>query len=805
MSVKCPKCQIENPDDFDLCKECSTKLIIKQEMPVHTKTLRTPTRGTIKDVNVGDIIGDKYKLIEELGSGGMGVVYKAEQKEPIKRNVALKVIKLGMDTEEVVARFETEKQALAVMRHPNIAKVHDAGATKSGRPYFVMELVLGIPITDYCDKHKLTTKERLELFIPVCEAVQHAHQKGVIHRDLKPSNVLVEIQEDKTVPKIIDFGIAKATEQRLAERTIFTEQGQFIGTPEYMSPEQAEMSGLDVDTRTDIYSLGVILYELLIGVLPFDPQGLRAAGFAEMQRIIRETDPPKASTRLTDMGEAKHKIASLRKTDPSSLYRQIKRDLDWIMIKALEKDRTRRYETANGLAMDIQRNLNNEPVMARPPSAAYRMSKFARRHKVGLAAGLLVSLALISGFTLATIGLIRAKRAEAKVIVERDRANKEAETARQVSGFLEGLFRVSDPSEALGNTITAREILDKGVQKIEQDLADQPLVQARLMNVMGVVYRSLGLSKQARSLLEGALEKRRQVLGNEHLDVAESLNNLAAMLSDQGEFAETGRLLKESIAIYRNLLGDEHLYVAVLMNNLALNLQYQGKYEEAIPVFRESLSIRRKLKGDDHPDVAHSLNNFGMLHFRMKNYEEAEKLLREALRINRKHLGQDHPQIAANLNNIALVLRSMGRLKEAEPLFRQSVAMRHKLYGESHPLVAQGLKNIAYLLVAQEKYDEAEKVYNEVVDLQLNMFSEDHWEIATTKNMLGECLTKARKYEEAEPLLTSSYPIIRAQFGLNHPRAQVALRRIIYLYEDWEKPEKADEYRSLLQEKEIQK
>ncbi|NOR53798.1 MAG: protein kinase, partial [Candidatus Aminicenantes bacterium] len=311
MRIKCPKCNTDNPDTQKFCGDCGTQL-----RPVHTetRTLRTPA----KDSTIGEIVSEKYKLLEEIGSGGMGVVYNAEQIKPVKRSVALKIIKLGMDTRQVVARFETERQALAVMDHPNIAKVFDGGATETGRPYFVMELVRGVPITEYCDKHKLTTRERLELFIQVCQAVQHAHQKGVIHRDLKPSNILVAVQEDKPFPKIIDFGIAKATEHSLTERTLFTEQGQLIGTPEYMSPEQAEMSGLDVDTRTDIYSLGVILYELLIGVLPFDPKSLREAGFGEIQRIIREMEPPKASTRLSSLGDTQTSIAEHRKTDPNS-------------------------------------------------------------------------------------------------------------------------------------------------------------------------------------------------------------------------------------------------------------------------------------------------------------------------------------------------------------------------------------------------------------------------------------------------------------------------------------------------------
>ena len=326
-----------------------------------------------------------FKVLQRIGEGGMGEVYEAEQTDPIRRRVALKVIKWGMDTKEVLARFESERQALALMNHPNIAKVYDAGMTESGRPYFSMEYVKGVPLTDYCDTHRLSTEERLRIFIQVCMGVQHAHQRGVIHRDIKPSNMLVTIQDDEAVPKIIDFGIAKATSQRLTERTVFTELGQWIGTPEYMSPEQAEMTGLDIDTRTDVYSLGVVLYELLVGAQPFDSTTLRSAGFDEMRRRIREEEPPRPSTRLTHGDRDSDVAAERRRTSATNLARELKGDLDWIVMKALEKDRTRRYATPMDLAADVQRHMDNEPVEASPPSAVYRLGKFVRRNRVAVA------------------------------------------------------------------------------------------------------------------------------------------------------------------------------------------------------------------------------------------------------------------------------------------------------------------------------------------------------------------------------------------------------------------------------------
>jgi WD40 repeat protein/serine/threonine protein kinase len=411
----------DQPDGPRTTQAAAARPTIKLELP------------DAEDEAVGQTIG-RYKLLEKVGEGGCGVVYVAEQTEPVRRRVALKVIKLGMDTKQVVARFEAERQALAMMDHPNIAKVLDAGTTDVGRPFFVMELVRGIRITDYCDQNNLSTKERLNLFIKVCQAVQHAHQKGIIHRDIKPSNILVTLHDGVPVPKVIDFGIAKATEGRLTDATVYTQLHQFIGTPAYMSPEQAEMSGLDIDTRSDIYSLGVLLYELLAGSTPFDAKELMASGIDAMRKTIREKEPVRPSTRFATLkGEELTTMAKRRSSDAPKLVNLLKGDLDWIVMKCLEKDRTRRYDTANGLAMDLKRHLSNEPVIARPPSTAYRIQKAIHRNKLVFAAAAAVCLALLIGAGVSTTQAVRATRAERakQALLESEQQSRQAATRAQ--------------------------------------------------------------------------------------------------------------------------------------------------------------------------------------------------------------------------------------------------------------------------------------------------------------------------------------------------------------------------------------
>ena len=740
--MKCPQCQNENPPESDSCSKCGTPLdLVGKGMSPETRTMRPVDRDSIP----GTVIAEKYKLLEELGQGGMGAVFRAEQVQPIRREVALKIIKLGMDTGQVVARFEAERQALAVMDHPNIARVFDAGATQTGRPFFVMELVHGIPVNDYCDRHKLSTKERLELFIAICQAVQHAHQKGIIHRDLKPSNILVAIQDGQPVPKIIDFGIAKATSHHLIERTLFTEQGQLIGTPEYMSPEQAEMSGLDIDTRTDIYSLGVILYELLTGALPFDAAKLRSAGFMEIQRIIRETDPPKASTRLNTLKNTQAEIAEKRKTDPGSLLKQLRGDLDWITMKAMAKDRTYRYASASELVADIGKHLKNEPVSAGPPSVLYRLKKFVRRHRLGVIAGALVLFALIAGISGTTIGIIKARNAERK-------AKNAAAKTEAINNYLLEVLGSANPIEGKGRDVTVLEALKTAAMKIPEKFGQQPEIAAELKFTIGSTYLRLGYYREAEDLLRASLSTY-EGLGKSHEhDLAATLTALGVLRHERGDYGEAEALYRRALPLIEKQSGKESPDVMSLLNNLALLLQAQGKLDEAESFFRRILETDRKLNGNNQVNVATDLNQIGNLLLQKKDYEAAEPYLREAVDIMRK---------------------------------------------EKHPWLSIVLGNFGWLLTAKGDYANAEATFAEALDFGLKTLGEKNQDVANMRSKYSVCLVKLKKFDEAEKQLLIALPILRDTAGEKDEMTQKAIRRLVELYQEWGKPNQAARYRAL--------
>lgn len=734
----------------------------------------------------GDRIG-RYKILQEIGEGGCGVVYMAEQEEPVRRRVALKVIKLGMDTKQVIGRFEAERQALALMDHPHIAKVLDAGATDAGRPYFVMELVKGIRITDYCDQHQLATRERLALFTQVCHAIQHAHQKGIIHRDIKPSNVLVALQDGVPVPKVIDFGIAKATDQCLTDKTVFTAFEQFIGTPAYMSPEQAEMSALDIDTRSDIYALGVLLYELLTGKTPFDPKELLAEGLDAMRRTLREKEPARPSTRLSTMLEGElTALARRRQSDPPKLLHLIRGDLDWIVMKTLEKDRTRRYETANGLAADIQRHLNNEPVAARPPSSSYRFQKMVGRNKLAFTASGAVATAVLMGLGASTWMFFKERQAHQRAVNAeknqsqlRQKAESEAGKARQVSQFLTDMLQSVGPSVAMGrDTVMLREILDKTAERLATDLKGQPEVEAELENTIGEVYRNLGLAEKAEVMFRKALLLRKQYFGGEHPDVATSMDNLAGALLDLNKLAEAENLHRQALTMRRKLLGNDVQDVATSLNNLALALWSQGKLTEAEAMHRESLALRQKLFPREHSEVATSLNNLAIVLRDEGRLAEAEDLHRQALAMRRKVLGSDHPDVIVSFNNLASVLWSEGKLAEAESLQRDAILLQRKLVGNSNPILASSLNNLATILWQAGRQSEAETLTREALDMQKRLLGAEHSTIALSLNNLAYMLCCQGKLEEAETMHREALAMRRKLLGNEHLEVAQSLNNL---------------------------
>jgi serine/threonine protein kinase len=708
----------------------------------------------------GAVIG-AYHLLQPIGQGGMGEVWLAEQRQPVRRRVAIKLIKAGMDTREVVARFESERQALALMDHPAIAKVFDAGSTELGRPYFVMEYVPGMPITDYCDEHKLTLRQRLELFVAVCDGVQHAHQKAILHRDLKPSNILVSEVDGKPAPRIIDFGVAKAIAQRLTADTIFTRAGAIIGTPGYMSPEQAGSAGLDVDTRTDVYSLGVVLYELLVGVLPLD---FSKTPLDQVLSRLREEDAPRPSARLRTLGGQTGITAQNRCADGATLARQLRGDVDAISLKALEKDRSRRYATPSEMAADIGRYLRHEPVLARRAGAGYRARKYIRRHRVGVAAGAAAALVLISVAVAPIFALRRITR-------ERNRADR-------VTEFMTGMFKLSDPGAARGNSITAREILDKASKEIGTGLSKDPVLQAQMMNVMGDVYTNLGLLPQAQSLLTRAVDVRRRVLGPRNADTLISLSSLGRNLSAQARYAEAEKLDRETLDTQRRALGPEHPDTLRSMHYLAVVLSHEGRYAEAEKLDRETLDAQRRVLGLAHPDTLSSMNNLANFLWYEGRYADAEKVNRETLDIKRRVLGPEDLDTQTSMTNLALVLDGEGRYAEAEQLDREALDIQRRMLGPEHPVTLLSMSNLAGVLANQGRYAEAEKLDRETLDIQRRVLAPGHWATLGSMDNLTDVLTGESRYAEAEKLARETLDIKRRVLGPEHPETVESMDRV---------------------------
>jgi len=767
----------------------------------------------------GTIIS-RYKLLEKIGEGGMACVYMAEQKEPIRRKVALKIIKLGMDTKQVIARFEAERQALAMMDHPNIAKVLDAGATETGRPYFVMELVKGISITEYCDKNKLNTRERLDLFIQVCNAVQHAHQKGIIHRDIKPSNIMVTLLDGRPVPKVIDFGIAKATSLELTEKTLFTRYAQMIGTPEYMSPEQAEMSGLDVDTRTDIYSLGVLLYQLLTGALPFDPETLRAAGYAEIRRTIVEDEPPRPSTRLSSLGEEAKKVAESRGTEVSLLVARLRKELEWIPLKAIRKDRTRRYRSAAEMSDDVQNYLNGAPLIAGPESSLYRLKKSMHRNRALVISIFSVLAVLLAGIVASTVLAISADNSRAE-------AERQARISQAVADFLtDDLLGSVAPEKAKSPEVTVHSILDAASKSLEDRFEGKPLIEALIREKLGETYRKLGDYKaaephlerayriraeqlgeedistltsvhnlgslylvqarhdDAEPLLVGAWQIRRRLLGEEHPDTLASAVQVAYLSLFYGSsvVSDVEGLFAETLETARGVLGDEHVDTLDAMLGLSAIYHASGRHEEAESLCARGLETAERVLSAEHELTLWFMNLSAMLHFTQGRYGQGAQLVTRAFEIGQRALGNEHPSTIHSMFMRGAMHRVQQQDDEAESLWEESVQLSRRVLGDEHFWTLLYMHNLAILYRDQGRYQDAERLLAEALEGRRKVLGEEHPETFVTMGSLGRLYRWQGKLNQAEQLLAECYQKSRETLGEEHPSTIGLIGDLAFLY-----------------------
>ncbi len=779
----------------------------------------------------GDRIG-RYRLLRILGEGGMGMVYLAEQEGEIQRKVALKVIKPGMDSKRVIARFEAERQALALLDHPNIAHVFDAGTTESGRPYFAMEHVKGLPITEYCDRHKLNIEARLRLFQQVCHGVQHAHQKGIIHRDLKPSNIVVTTEGDEAIPKVIDFGVAKAISQPLAERTLVTEDTHLLGTPEYMSPEQADMANEDIDTRSDIYSLGVLLYELLAGILPFDSETLRTGGIDHIRQIIRETDPKTPSTRLTKLGEEASKLAENRRTELAVLAKRLHRELEWIPLKALRKERAERYRSASELADDIENYLKGEPLIAGPPSTMYHLKKAVRRHSdfvIGLAAVLVV---LTAGTIISALLALHARQ--------------QAKNAQAVADFLgRDILGAVVPSQLKGRELTLRYALDTASEKLEAQFQTQPLVEASIRFWLGLAYRSQGEPCDAALHLSSARGIYREELGEGHPKTMSATDNLGWVYLDLGRYANAAELLAEAFSMTRRRYGDEDKRTLDLMNTLATTYKDLGHYDEAERLFSRGAEIGLRVLGRESNTTLFMIGNLGQTYEEQGRYDDAEREYVRMLRLSEGTWGEENqwrlvyecflartytaqrkyreaeslfqttldranriwakeglPTLSC-VAGVAHLYACQGRYDEAESLFVDAVETARRKLGDDHMYTLRFANSMAEMYLVQGRYDEAEPLCLKSLEAGRRVLGEDHPDVLTSKHGLGMAYLGKSRYQEAESLLLEAFTGRSERLGLRLPRTVESLRGLVHLYDSWPKPDEAAKWRVRLSPYEV--
>lgn len=714
-----------------------------------------PPETPAPDVGPGDALGP-YRIVRRIAEGGMGAVFEAAQERPVRRRVALKLVRADLASRELVRRFEAECQVLARMDHSSIARVLEAGATADGRPWVAIELVDGPPIDRYCDAARLPVPARVALVAAVCRAVHSAHQKGVIHRDLKAGNVLVADEHGRPVPKVIDFGIARPVDPGDPAATGATRLGQLVGTPEAMSPEQAAMSG-DLDTRTDVYSLGALLYLLAAGVAPFDADGVP---LGELLRRIREEEPPPPSARVGD-DESGRRRAALRGAEPRQLRRQLRGELDWIVARAMARNRDRRYGSAAELADELERFLDGRPVAAGPPSRRYRLRKLVLRHRSESAA-IALTVAAVVGFggamTLQSGRLARAL----------ERAERERATADRVSEFLVELFEQPDPSVARGAEITVAEVLERGADRIGRDLGEEPVIQAQLLETVGRVFYNLGDLDQAESAWTRALEIRTTLRGDSHEEVAADLVRLGELELERGRLDRAAALAERSLAMREALGDDAATTIADNLHLLGVIARQRGELERAEQLHRRALELRRERLGDEDPGVAESWNLLGITLRRGHDLAGAEQAYRRAYELWSRALGADHPDTVTALNNLALVTHLLGDHRRAEQLFLELIAIRRRVLGPRHPHVGLSLANYGRLLHDMGELERAARAHEEAISIAEAALGPDHPQVAEALADYGGVLGKLGRFDEALAAEDRAHGIRVRSFGADH-------------------------------------
>jgi serine/threonine protein kinase len=769
-------------DDRELRNRVEALLRAHDEVPGFLETppveRRRPDETPIIE-GPGSVIGP-YRLLEEIGEGGFGIVFLAEQQHPVRRQVALKVIKPGMDTRQVIARFEAERQALALMEHPNIARILDGGETSTGRPYFVMELVRGVPVTEYCDRHRLSLTRRLELFAGICHAVQHAHQKGIVHRDLKPSNVLVAAQDGAPIVKVIDFGVAKALAQPLTDKTLFTLQ--MMGTPLYMSPEQAEGSRLDVDTRSDIYTLGVLLFELLTGVTPFDRARFETGTLDALRWMIREEEPARPSARVQALGEAAATAAAARRTAPDRLVRRLRGELDWIAMKCLEKDRQRRYPSANELALDVRRFLDGEAVEAGPASLRYRAWKVAKRHRALIAAAAAFAALLVAGSVVSVGMAFRATRSATSERLAKESAQKRLGQVERGIRLLGSIFEDLNPrleekeDKPLGAILGER--LEQAARQLEGETVGDPEAVARLQQTLAVSLMGLGHAEQAIVPLQKARATLSAALGPEHPDVLVSMRRLGVAYREAQNLEAALPLLDECLRLTSATLGPDHPETYACMNALAMGWRAAGRLDLALPLLEQAVERDRSRHGTDHPETIANMANLGWSYRLAGKLELALPLLQEAFALSQAKRGPDHPATVTIMGHLANAFRAAGKYDLALPLLEKALEVRTAKLGPDHPRTIISRNNLGMAYNEAGKHDRAIQILEETLRLGRARLGPDHPEVLATMNNLALAWRAAGKPEPAAALFEELLELCRARLGPDHPKTLIALQNV---------------------------